>query len=77
MEMSKDEAEREAIRRWRELPADLRETADQAEAYAAILVRELEFTSVTGRERLIGAWLIRDMFAQKRAHKILKPAKAA
>ena len=77
MEMSKDEAAREAIRRWRELPADLRETADQAEAYAAILVRELEFPTVTGRERLIGAWLIRDIFAQKRAERILKPAKAA
>ena len=77
MEMTKDDAEREAIRRWRELPADLRETADQAEAYAAILVRELEFPTVTGRERLIGAWLIRDIFAQKRAERILKPAKAA
>ena len=77
MEMSKDDAEREAIRRWRELPADLRETADQAEAYAAILVRELEFPTVTGRERLIGAWLIREIFAQRRAERIVKPAKAA
>jgi hypothetical protein len=77
MEMSKDDAEREAIRRWRQLPADLRETADQAEAYAAILVRELEFPTVTGRERLIGAWLIREIFAAKRTQKIVKPAKAA
>jgi hypothetical protein len=77
MEMTKDEAERAAVRRWRALPADLRETADQAEAYAAVLVHDLEFPSVTGRERLIGAWLIRDFFAQKRAERILKPAKAA
>ena len=58
--MTKLEAEQETVRRWYLLPPHLRETYEQAEAYAIRLDRELDFPSVTERRRLIAAWLIRD-----------------
>lgn len=67
MELTKQEAEAEAIRRWNRLPAHQRQTCEDAEAYAIRLDRELEFTSVTNRARLIGAWLIRELFRAKAA----------
>jgi hypothetical protein len=62
MELSKQEAEAEAIRRWYRLPPHQRQTCEDAEAYATRLVVALEFYSVTGRQRLIAAWLIRELF---------------
>jgi hypothetical protein len=62
MQFNREDAEREAIRRWSMLPAHSRQTCEDAEAYAARLVVELEFYSVTGRQRLIAAWLIRELF---------------
>ena len=62
MQMLKADAEREAIRRWYLLPEFERQTCEDCEAYAARLVHDLEFYTVTSRQRLIGAWLIREMF---------------
>ena len=59
--MTKQEAEQEAVRRWYLLPDHLRETYEQAEAYAVRLDYELEFQTVTERRRLIAAWLIREV----------------
>ena len=63
--MSKDEAEREAIRRWYLLPEHQRRTYEDAEAYGLRLDLELDFHSVTLRSRLIGAWLIRELFRSR------------
>jgi hypothetical protein len=60
-QMTKLEAEQETVRRWYLLPPHLRETYEQAEAYAIRLDRELDFPSVTERRRLIAAWLIREV----------------
>ena len=65
MQMLKADAEREAIRRWYLLPEFERQTCEDAEAYAARLVLDLEFYTVTSRQRLIGAWLMREMFRAK------------
>ena len=62
MRFNREDAEREAIRRWSMLPAQSRQTCEDAEAYAARLVHDLEFYTVTSRQRLIAAWLIRELF---------------
>jgi len=67
MELTKEQAEAEAIRRWYQLPAHVRQTPEDAEAYAIRLDRELEFKTVTSRPRLIGAWLIRELFRARAA----------
>ena len=72
--MSKDEAEREAIRRWYLLPEHQRQTYEDAEAYGLRLDLELDFHAVTLRSRLIGAWLIRELF---RSRGEISKAKAA
>jgi hypothetical protein len=59
--MRKDEAHREAIRRWRMLPPDMRKTFEDAENYAKWLDIALEFDSFTDKRKLIEAWLIRDL----------------
>ncbi len=61
MTISKQDAEREAIRRWYALPANLRQTYEDAEIYASHLERELDFYTVTSKQRLIEAWLIREI----------------
>ena len=65
MQMLKADAEREAIRRWYLLPEFERQTCEHCESYAARLVHDLEFYTVTSRQRLIGAWLMREMFRAK------------
>jgi len=71
MKFSREDAEREAIRRWSMLPAPSRQTCEDAEAYAARLVVDLEFYSVTGRQRLIAAWLIRELFRTQTEERLL------
>jgi hypothetical protein len=58
MPMTKDEARPEAIRRWLLLPPHQRETYSDAEAYARRLELELDFHTVTNKQKLISAWLI-------------------
>ena len=59
--MTKAEAEQEVIRRFALLPEHDRQNYEQADAYAARLVEEIEFQSFTDRRRLIAAWLIREV----------------
>ena len=61
MQLDRQDAEREVIRRWYLLPPFQRQSYEDAEAYAARLVQELEFYTVTSRQRLIAAWLIREL----------------
>jgi len=67
--MTKEEAEREVIRRWSLLPADLWLNYDAAEAYSHRLSEELDFYTVTSRQRLIGAWLIREVVRDRAAER--------
>ena len=59
--MLKAEAEREAIRRWRELPRGQRATNEQADAFALLLMAELIFTTSGDRYHFIRGWLQRDL----------------
>jgi hypothetical protein len=64
--MTKQEAELEALRRWYLLPEHLRDSFEHAEAYAMRLDQELDFFTVTSRQRLIAAWLIREITTTRR-----------
>jgi hypothetical protein len=63
--MTKDEAEREAIRRFSQLPPHERQQYEDAEAYSKRLEAELDFHTVTNKQKLIAAWLVRDMVRAK------------
>ncbi len=59
--MTKDEARAEAIRLWRSLPPLERHTVDQAVAFAASIFGRLEFETLADRQKLVTAWLVRDL----------------
>lgn len=59
--MQKADAERECIRRWRELPRSERSTPAQANAFAASLVGEVTFETSGDRAHFIRGWLQRDL----------------
>jgi hypothetical protein len=60
-ELTKDEAHREAIRRWHQLPDDERQTVLHAQVLAAGLAEELDFRTMGNRRRIIEAWLVEDI----------------
>ena len=62
MQLSKEQAEREAIRRWYMLPPFHRQTCEDAESFAVRLDLDPQFQAATNRQRLIAAWLIRELF---------------
>ena len=59
--MLKTEAERECIRRWRELPRPERSTNDQASAFATRLMDDIDFPTSSSRHSFIRGWLQRDL----------------
>jgi hypothetical protein len=59
--MLKTEAERECIRRWRELPRHERATLDQAKAFATSLMSEIDFPTSGDRYHFIRGWIERDL----------------
>ena len=61
--MTKAEAERETLIRWRALPLKDRQTYKQATVFAAKLANELNFVTLGTKERIIVAWLARDLLA--------------
>ena len=58
--MTKDEAQQEATRRWRELPL-ANQTIVNAVEFAKVLAPALEFHTLGDREKMIVAWLVRDI----------------
>ncbi len=60
-ELTKDEAHREAIRRWHALPVEERQTHLHAQVFAAGLAEELVFRTMGDRRRVITAWLVKDI----------------
>lgn len=59
--MNKEEARREVVRRWREQPVMSRQTHEQAGVFAASIAQSFDFHTVANRQRLIQAWLVRDI----------------
>lgn len=64
--MTKDEALLEAIRRWRELPLS-NQRIENAVEFAKVLEPELPFETLGNREKIIAAWLIRDVESRREA----------
>lgn len=60
-ELTKDEAREETLRRWRALPAQDRQTIEQAELLAAALADELQFRTMGNSRKVILGWLAREM----------------
>ena len=65
--MTKDEAHKKAIQRWRELPLMERQTHSQAQVFAASLADELDFRTMGNERKVIEAWLVRDIEKTKQA----------
>lgn len=59
--MTKEEAQQEALRRWRALPDDERQTYRHAQVLAAGLAEELDFHTMGNTRRVIEAWLWNDI----------------
>lgn len=59
--MQKTEAERECIRRWRDLPRQERATNDQAALFATRLMNDIDFPTSGDRLGFIRGWLQRDL----------------
>ena len=76
-EMTRQQAEAEALRRWNDLPEIQRQTFEQAETLAANLEIELDFYCVTSKHRLISAWLIRQICAERQLERVAMEALAA
>ena len=72
--MTKDEAEREALRRWRKLPIRDRQEFDQAVGFADTIEQELDFRTMANPRKLIAAWLIRDIVRTRDMASELKQA---
>jgi len=62
--MTKDEAQAEALRSWRELPVSNQQSENAAE-FAKVLLPALEFQTLGDREKIIAAWLVRDVQSRK------------
>ena len=62
--MTKEEAQKEAIRRWRELPLS-NQTTDVAVEFAKVLLAVLPFETLGDRQKIITAWLVRDVQSRK------------
>ena len=60
-ELTKDEARKEVVRRWRALPVMQRQTHQQADAFATSLVGAIGFRTMGDPQKLIMAWLVRDL----------------
>lgn len=61
--LTKDEARREALRRWHALPPNRRHTYEDAAAFAASPEGRIEFQTVADPQKIVTAWLIRDLAA--------------
>jgi hypothetical protein len=59
--MLKTEAERECVRRWRDLPKQDRSTSDQAALFATLLMDDVDFPTSGNRQSFIRSWLQRDL----------------
>ena len=61
--VTKDEAKKEVIHRWRSLPVMKRRTHQQAEAFVVELARTISFHTMGSCERVMFAWLVEDIEA--------------
>ena len=72
--MTKDEAEREALARWHQLPAAERQDFKQAFAFAERVEREFDFRTMADKRKMIAYWLILDIVRTSTADEGLRKA---
>ena len=59
--MTKDEAEREVLARWKALPDTQRKTFKQAQEFAEIFAASVDFRTMGDKTKLVTAWLVREI----------------
>ena len=59
--MTKDEARDEVLRRWHDLPAEDRNSIQDAQVWAAAYAEELDFRTMGNARKVIAAWLVQDL----------------
>ncbi|MEO9227677.1 MAG: hypothetical protein ABI216_01820 [Devosia sp.] len=59
--MTKDEAKKQVIHRWRSLPVMERRTHKQANSFVPELGRTISFHTMGSCERVMLAWLVNDL----------------
>lgn len=59
--MTKEEARREVVRRWRALPQDHPQTHESLSQFARAIAQEISFDTLGDRVRIIEAWLVKDV----------------
>lgn len=73
--MTKDEARKEVIRRWRMLPVMERHTFEQASDFVATIEAAIDFRTMGNRQSIILAWLIKDVESLAKASTLPLPTK--
>ena len=58
--MTKEEAHKAALGRWREIPLE-NQMIENAAAFAKLIAPSLPFETLADREKVITAWLVRDV----------------
>ncbi len=76
-QLTRHQAEQEALRRLYDLHPSQRETYDKAEVFAGHLEVELDFYTVSSKHRLIAAWLIREIASARNLERAAMQAVAA
>lgn len=59
--LEKAEAKRAALQLWRELPAQNRSDVQHAVEFARLIARQLPFETLGDHDKIVAAWLIRDI----------------
>ena len=75
--MNKNDAETEAVRLWRELPKQNRSDHEHAIAFAELIAKRLPFETVGDHDKIVAAWLLRDLQRSTDAAKGLGKARSA
>lgn len=65
--MTRDEAEKEVVRRFHQLPLHVRQDFGRADALADELAEDIVFESALGHRRMIAAWLILEIARTREA----------
>jgi hypothetical protein len=59
--MTKEEAERETLKAWRALPVQKRQNLDDATEFAKLIAPGVPFDTLGSHDRIVEAWLHRDV----------------
>ena len=68
----KDDARKQVLRMWHDLPVAQRQTFSQAEAFAIAIGPSLDFRTMGDKLKVVTAWVQRDMLDMAEVHDAVK-----